>query len=53
MTDRAHDKETVWTDAKLPVLAPMGGDHTADVCVVGAGHGGRRAERVREARRVP
>ena len=33
--------------------APPVEDHATDVCVVGAGHGGRRAERVREARRVP
>lgn len=43
MTDRAHDKDTVWTDAKLPAFAPIAGDHIAEVCVVGAGIAGLSA----------
>jgi glycine/D-amino acid oxidase-like deaminating enzyme/nitrite reductase/ring-hydroxylating ferredoxin subunit len=40
MTDRAYDKDTVWTNATLPALAPIAADHTATVCVVGAGIAG-------------
>ncbi|WP_437337823.1 FAD-dependent oxidoreductase [Sorangium sp. So ce394] len=40
MTERAYDKNTVWTHAVLPPMAPLATDHTADVCVVGAGIAG-------------
>ncbi|WP_437602419.1 FAD-dependent oxidoreductase [Sorangium sp. So ce590] len=40
MTDRACDKNTAWTHAVLPPMAPLATDHTADVCVVGAGIAG-------------
>ncbi|XXX80650.1 FAD-dependent oxidoreductase [Sorangium sp. So ce134] len=40
MTERAYDKNTVWTHAVLPAMAPLATDHTADVCVVGAGIAG-------------
>lgn len=40
MTDRAYDKDTVWTHAVLPPLAPLATDHTAAVCIVGAGIAG-------------
>ncbi|WP_437818095.1 FAD-dependent oxidoreductase [Sorangium sp. So ce1078] len=40
MTERAYDKNTVWTHAVLPPMAPLAADHTADVCVVGAGIAG-------------
>ena len=43
MTDRAHNKDTEWTDARLPALAPIAADHAADVCVVGAGIAGLSA----------
>lgn len=43
MTDRAHDKDTVWTDAKLPALSPIAATHAAHVCVVGAGIAGLTA----------
>jgi glycine/D-amino acid oxidase-like deaminating enzyme/nitrite reductase/ring-hydroxylating ferredoxin subunit len=40
MTDRAYDKDTVWTHAVLPAVAPLATGHTAAVCVVGAGIAG-------------
>ncbi|HLM72326.1 MAG TPA: FAD-dependent oxidoreductase [Polyangiaceae bacterium] len=40
MTDRAYDKDTAWTHAVLPPIAPMATDHTAAVCIVGAGIAG-------------
>jgi glycine/D-amino acid oxidase-like deaminating enzyme/nitrite reductase/ring-hydroxylating ferredoxin subunit len=40
MTDRAYNKDTVWTNVTLPPIAPMAADHTAAVCVVGAGIAG-------------
>jgi glycine/D-amino acid oxidase-like deaminating enzyme/nitrite reductase/ring-hydroxylating ferredoxin subunit len=43
MTDRAHDKDTTWTDAKLPAYPPIAADHAAEVCVVGAGIAGLSA----------
>jgi len=43
MTDRAHDKDTPWTDAKLPAFPPIAAAHAAEVCVVGAGIAGLSA----------
>src|SRR5262245_26713957 len=40
MTDRAYDKDTAWTNALLPAIAPMATDHRTAVCVVGAGIAG-------------
>ncbi|WP_433935818.1 FAD-dependent oxidoreductase [Sorangium cellulosum] len=40
MTERAYDKNTVWTHAVISPMAPLAADHTADVCVVGAGIAG-------------
>ncbi|AUX21892.1 oxidoreductase [Sorangium cellulosum] len=40
MTERAYDKNTAWTQTVLPPMAPLARDHTADVCVVGAGIAG-------------
>lgn len=40
MTDRAYDKDTVWTNAVLPPHAPLAAEHKAAVCVVGAGIAG-------------
>lgn len=43
MTDRAHDKDTAWTDVKLPAYPPIAAAHAAEVCVVGAGIAGLSA----------
>ncbi|XXT23135.1 FAD-dependent oxidoreductase [Sorangium sp. So ce429] len=40
MTERAYDKNTAWTHAVIPPMAPFATDHGADVCVVGAGIAG-------------
>jgi glycine/D-amino acid oxidase-like deaminating enzyme/nitrite reductase/ring-hydroxylating ferredoxin subunit len=40
MTDRARDKDTVWSHAALPAFPPLAVDHTTTVCVVGAGVAG-------------
>ncbi|AUX41601.1 oxidoreductase [Sorangium cellulosum] len=40
MTDRAYDKNTVWTHAVITPMAPLAADHKADICVVGAGIAG-------------
>jgi glycine/D-amino acid oxidase-like deaminating enzyme/nitrite reductase/ring-hydroxylating ferredoxin subunit len=40
MTDRARDKNTVWSHAALPAFPPLAMDHTTTVCVVGAGVAG-------------
>ena len=43
MTERALTKDTVWTDAAMPAVAPLAGEHQAEVCVVGAGIAGLTA----------
>ena len=40
MTDRARDKDTVWSHAALPAFPPLASDHTTTVCIVGAGIAG-------------
>ncbi|WP_437830321.1 FAD-dependent oxidoreductase [Sorangium sp. So ce1153] len=40
MTDRAYDKDTAWTHAALPPIAPLATEHRTTVCVVGAGIAG-------------
>ncbi|XXX75207.1 FAD-dependent oxidoreductase [Sorangium sp. So ce134] len=40
MTDRAYDKDTAWTNAALPPIAPLAAEHKTTVCVVGAGIAG-------------
>lgn len=43
MTDRAYEKDTAWKNATPPALPPIATDHTAAVCVVGAGISGLTA----------
>jgi glycine/D-amino acid oxidase-like deaminating enzyme/nitrite reductase/ring-hydroxylating ferredoxin subunit len=40
MTDRARDKDSVWTQAQVPAAPPLANDHTTTVCVIGAGIAG-------------